>query len=463
MIRSLRAHLYVYLFLSTLVVVVANRTMATYLVSLETYRNVEQDMQRGLNACSDQLDDRQAFLTCYRDVNQQSMNRQLSDFFLICTDGNTLAPLSSGSPCSNIDANQVLWVDKIAQQSAAERWVAPLIVNAQWRGARINPEAPSPFILLNTQQVETLLSQVWNLRDTKLIYVLPIIVFLWAFLIFLLMRVLMSSVVSLERSLRTLTPNTFDQAMGITSKYKEFESITSIYRDLCVRLAESFRRARSFTADASHELKTPLTILRGNAERLIADLPHGMPAQLIARGIADEVERLIKISQQLILLSQADSDALVVERQDFDLSGFIDALADDAVVFEKNIMISKEIQPGLVWRCDPVLVKQLIHNLYTNAVKYNILHGHISFNLRQLQGDFELCIANTSLAVSPEVSAQVFHRFYRGDASRNRQIDGLGLGLSICLEIAKAHHGALTFEVVNEGLVALTLRAPLST
>ena len=463
MIRSLRAHLYVYLFLSTVVVVAANRTMATYLVSLETYRNVEQDMQRGLNACSDQLDDRQAFLTCYRDVNQQSMNRQLSDFFLICTDGNTLAPLSSGSPCSHIDANQVLWVDKIAQQSAAERWVAPLIVNAQWRGARINPEAQSPFILLNTQQVETLLSQVWNLRDTKLIYVLPIIVFLWAFLIFLLMRVLMSSVVSLERSLRTLTPNTFDQAMGITSKYKEFESITSIYRDLCVRLAESFRRARSFTADASHELKTPLTILRGNAERLIADLPHGMPAQLIARGIADEVERLIKISQQLILLSQADSAALVVERQDFDLSGFIDALADDAVVFEKNIMISKEIQPGLVWRCDPVLVKQLIHNLYTNAVKYNILHGHISFKLRQLQGDFELCIANTSLAVSPEVSAQVFHRFYRGDASRNRQIDGLGLGLSICLEIAKAHHGALTFEVVNEGLVALTLRAPLST
>jgi hypothetical protein len=150
----------------------------------------------------------------------------------------------------------------------------------------------------------------------------------------------MSSVVSLEMSLRALTPNTFDQAMAITSKYKEFDSITNIYRDLCARLAESFRRARSFTADASHEIKTPLTILRGNAERLIAELPQGVPAQRIARSMADEVERLIKISQQLILLSQADSDALIVDRQSFDLSGFIDALADDAVVFEKNIIIT---------------------------------------------------------------------------------------------------------------------------
>jgi len=463
MIRSLRAHLYVYLFLSTILVVAANRTMATYLVSLETYRNIEQDMQRGLNVCGRQLDDRQAFLTCFREVNQLSISRAVSDFFFICTDGRPQGPPSSDGPCPTIDANQVLWVDQIAQQSATRRWAAPFVANVQWRGARMNSEAQSPSILLDTQQIETLLSQVWNLRDTKLIYVLPIIVFLWAFLIFLLMRVLMSPVVSLERSLRTLTPNTFDQAIAITSRYKEFESITSIYRDLCVRLADSFRRARSFTADASHELKTPLTILRGNAERLIADLPHGMPAQLIARGMADEVERLIKISQQLILLSQADSDALIVERQDFDLSGFIDALADDAVVFEKNIMIEKEIQPGLVWKCDPILAKQLIHNLYTNAVKYNILHGLIAFKLQRSQGEFELCITNTSFAVSPEMATRVFHRFFRGDASRNRQIDGLGLGLSICLEIAKAHQGALTFEVANEDLVTLTLRAPLAT
>jgi two-component system sensor histidine kinase BaeS len=109
------------------------------------------------------------------------------------------------------------------------------------------------------------------------------------------------------------------------------------------------------------------------------------------------------------------------------------------------------------------LAKQLIHNLYTNAVKYNILHGLIAFKLQRSQGDFELCITNTSFAVSPEMATRVFHRFFRGDASRNRQIDGLGLGLSICLEIAKAHQGALTFEVANEDLVTLTLRAPLAT
>jgi signal transduction histidine kinase len=461
--RSLRNQLYIYLFFSTVVVVAANRTMATYLVSLETYRNVEQDMQRGLSTCAEKINDRQAFLTCYRDVNVQSISRQVSDFFVICRDANPDTPSDPSNPCLNIEATQVVWVDELENQTGTKRWTAPFITPGEWLGARLKPQARDPYILLNTKHIQTLLSQVWNLRDTKLIYVLPIIVFLWGFLIFLLMRVLMSSVVSLEKSLRALTPNTFDQAMAITSKYKEFDSITNIYRDLCARLAESFRRARSFTADASHEIKTPLTILRGNAERLIAELPQGMPAQRIARSMADEVERLIKISQQLILLSQADSDALIVDRQSFDLSGFIDALADDAVVFEKNITITKNIQAGLVWQCDPVLVKQLIHNLYTNAVKYNTPYGSISFKLLRLQSDFELHITNTSVGVSPEMATRVFERFYRGDAARNRHIDGLGLGLSICLEIAKAHQGGLRFEVGNPGLVTLALRAPLAT
>jgi signal transduction histidine kinase len=271
----------------------------------------------------------------------------------------------------------------------------------------------------------------------------------------------MSSVVSLETSLRNLTPNTFDQARAITSKYKEFESITNIYQDLCARLADSFRRAKSFTADASHEIKTPLTILRGNAERLIADLPHGMPAQLLARGMADEVERLIKISEQLLLLSRADSEAMMVQRQPFDLSGFIDGLADDAVVFERNLTIEKGIHAGLVWHCDPTLAKQLIHNLYTNAVKYNVPRGTIRFLLHRVQGEFELRIVNTSAGVSSEMATRVFERFYRGEASHNRHIDGLGLGLSICLEIAKAHQGGLRFDVDNAGLVTLTLTAPL--
>jgi len=458
---SLRNQLFVYLVLSTFVVVIANRSIATYLISFEINRDIEHEMQRGLTACAHHLDDRQTFLDCYRDINLNSITRQVSDFFVICRDGALGAGESTNNWCGNIKATQVAWVDEIGELSLVQQWTAPFRSGAEWRGARVRVEGQTASIFLSTKNIDAVLSQVWSLRDTKLIYVVPIVLFLWAIAIIAIMRVVMSSVVSLEKSLLALTPSTFDKAMAITTKYKEFESITNIYRDLCIRLADGFRRARSFTADASHEIKTPLTILRGNAERLIADLPHGMPAQLIARGMADEVERLIKISDQLLLLSQADSDALTLQWQDFDLSEFMDALADDAVVFEKNMTIEKDIEAGLVWRCDTILAKQLIHNLYTNAVKYNKHGGHIGFSLRRLRGDFELRVTNSSLGVSPDIAARVFQRFYRGDTSHSRHIDGLGLGLSICMEIAKAHGGGLTFEVDDQDLVTVALNAPL--
>ena len=458
---SLRRQLFIYLVLSTIFVVAANRTMATYLISLEIHHNIEQEMQTGLATCAEHLDARETFLACYRDVNRQSISRQVSDFFVICKNPSESENQKNGNPCQSSQVTQVLWADEIDQQTAMHRWGAPFLSPVEWRGARLKSDAKSPYILLRDKDIEPLLSQVWGLRDSKLIYVLPIIFILWSFVIIAIMRVIMSSVVSLETSLRNLTPNTFDQARAITSKYKEFERITNIYQDLCARLADSFRRAKSFTADASHEIKTPLTILRGNAERLIADLPHGMPAQLLARGMADEVERLIKISEQLLLLSRADSEAMMVQRQPFDLSGFIESLADDAVVFERNLTIKKDIDPGLVWRCDPTLAKQLIHNLYTNAVKYNVPGGAIRFLLQGVQGGFELSVVNDSFGVTPEMAARVFERFYRGDASHNRNIDGLGLGLSICLEIAKAHRGGLSFEVGGAGVVTVSLRAPL--
>jgi signal transduction histidine kinase len=271
----------------------------------------------------------------------------------------------------------------------------------------------------------------------------------------------MSPIRTLENSLKRLSADNLDSADAVESKFKEFDGITKIYRDLRLRLDESFRKARNFTAYASHELKTPLTILRGNAERLIAELPVGAPTQLRARHMADEVERLIDITNKLLTLSRADSKVLLTQREDFKLSGFLEQLAEDAAAFQDDLRIEADITPGVIWHCDPVLVKQLVHNLYSNAMKYNRPQGHIGFKLQRLGDALALTITNTSGPLSADLATHAFDRFYRGDASRNRGVDGLGLGLSICQEIANVHRGTLRFLVLDQNTAALTLTAPL--
>jgi two-component system sensor histidine kinase QseC len=126
------------------------------------------------------------------------------------------------------------------------------------------------------------------------------------------------------------------------------------------------------------------------------------------------------------------------------------------------LKISSTIAPHVIWRCDKTLAHQLIHNLYANAVNYNQAHGWIHVTLEQEDGAFKLSVENPTSDIPADLSERAFDRFYRGDASHARQVDGLGLGLSICLEIAKLHKATLALTVTEKQTVMATLSAPLS-
>jgi signal transduction histidine kinase len=316
-------------------------------------------------------------------------------------------------------------------------------------------------VLLPKKAIDNFLDELWSYRNRHLVYVLPLIFTMFVFIALATITLVMNPIRGLEKSLNRMSADNLGTADTVNSKYKEFDGITNIYKDLRLRLDESFRKARNFTSYASHELKTPLTILRGTAEQLIAQLPVGSSAQVQAGQMGEEVERLIEITDKLLLLSRADAKALVAQRKDLDFSGFLDVLVEDAALFQEGIQIESDIAPGLVWHCDRVLIKQLVHNLYTNAVKYNVPGGYIRFVLQRLGDTLTLTVSNSCANVSSDVVDHAFDRFFRGDPSRSRSVDGLGLGLSICQEIAKVHQGSLRFVLQDKSTVALTLTAPL--
>lgn len=461
-IRSLTLLLSVQIIIGSGLVIGGNRMLAKHFVTMDVFQTVETEMKTGLAACANLVDKRADFLACYRNVNDQNASRYLSDALLFCGASAAQPNYGDSKECKAVDPSKVKWLSPNKSDSFLQQFFVTIDSRPEWTGFRLDNSDSSPSILLNKQVTAHFLERLWGYRDSTILLVLPFIFFCCGLVALIAIRLMMVPIHSLEKSLLKLSADNFINPASINySKYREFDGLTRIYRDLQVRLDESFRKARNFTGYASHELKTPLTILRGNAERLIAELPVGTPAQLRASHMAEEVERLIDITNKLLILSRADSKGLLTKREDFNLSQFLEKLAVDAAAFGRDIRIETEIAPGVIWHCDPVLVKQLVHNLYSNAMKYNLPKGRIRFMLQHLGDALALTVTNTTGHISAELADHAFDRFYRGDPAHNRGVDGLGLGLSICQEIANAHRGTLRFLALDQSTAALTLTAPI--
>jgi len=212
---------------------------------------------------------------------------------------------------------------------------------------------------------------------------------------------------------------------------------------------------------ASHELRTPLAILRGNSEQLIAVLHNGSQEQIRASRMNEEIDRLIEITEKLLMLSRADANSIVEDPSEVDLSAMLQELVDEADSLQSSIRVTGDIQSHVMWWGDRTLIRQLIHNLYSNALQYNVANGWVAIHLSAQDGRFLLHIENSSADIPADLSDRAFERFYRGDASHTRQVDGLGLGLSLCVEIARLHDGTLSLNVNSNHSVSLKLDAPL--
>lgn len=270
-------------------------------------------------------------------------------------------------------------------------------------------------------------------------------------------NVAMRPIREINKSITTLDLKTFEIKTALVAPYKEFLNIVDSFESLRLRLIQSFEKARRFASDASHELRTPLTILRGNAEALIKDLANGSDEQIRTQLIVSEIDRLVTITQKLLWLSRADANKLHPVFQEINLSDVMGQWVLDAQTFNPNIKLTGEIQPKVMWKCDSDLIHQLIGNLYDNAVKYNLAEGWIHFRLRQDTNGFYLSVENPSTPLPPNFEKQAFDRFYRGDDAHSRAIDGLGLGLSLCQEIASVHDAHLSVKVMSDGVVIFNL------
>ncbi|MDP3071805.1 MAG: ATP-binding protein [Opitutaceae bacterium] len=240
------------------------------------------------------------------------------------------------------------------------------------------------------------------------------------------------------------------RAEHLSRRVPEFRAVDEIQRLAVVlnamlgRLEGSFAQARRFAADASHELRTPLTIMHGEIEALVHTPGIDTAQQRKLVSLQEEIGRLNRITEQLLLLARFDAGGknLMLERVDF--SALVSAACEDIELLASvsEISLKLEIVPGVYLEGDSAHLRRLLLNLLDNSVGHNHLNGKVTCRLQTTADAAILTIGNSGSGIPVEARAQLFRRFFRADSARTR--GGHGLGLSLSREIARAHGGDLT-------------------
>jgi signal transduction histidine kinase len=458
--KSFKFHLFLRLVLMIFVIIGANRLIAQQFLTEQLRGEIHQKMGFALSACELNFHSRQDFLACFKDNEPGSLISNVADYYVMCPEQTDIALKGLSAICDrHVTAN--IWHSKESFSHESIQFSSGEVNDEAWLVVRFLQRTNGPEVWLKQDDADRMVIQMWSLRDRNLMRVLPIVLAMVFLLNLYITRILMNPVNTIQESMSEMNASNLHVSAPLQAPYREFEKMVQVFADLRSRLDSSFIKARRFASDASHELRTPLTILRGNVEKLIHDLPSGSDAQVRMRLMGDEVERLIDITEKLLLLSRADANSLQQELIDVDLSELLNQLIHDAHTFQVKLKIKSDIQPGVIWRCDKTLVRQLINNLYTNAVNYNRPEGWIHIALKQSDGQMFMTFENTTSELADDLSERAFERFYRGDASHTREVDGIGLGLSICLEIARLHQGKLALSLTQQRTVLVSLSAPL--
>ncbi len=223
----------------------------------------------------------------------------------------------------------------------------------------------------------------------------------------------------------------------------EIGHLVQILNAMFDRLQRSFEQVTRFTSDASHELKTPIALMRLELESALESLPLDSEVRALLENLGQQCFRLTQIIDGLLLLSRADDRRLALEHTAFDLPTLVRELMEDAEILAQPLGLTLECQlssQALVLG-DRQLLARAVMNLVDNAIKHNQPGGRVSLAVTAEDGQAKLRIGNTGRGLPAEAGEKIFDRFYRGDHSHGDETPGHGLGLSIAREITRAHGG----------------------
>jgi signal transduction histidine kinase len=225
----------------------------------------------------------------------------------------------------------------------------------------------------------------------------------------------------------------------------------------------AFHRQRAFVADASHELKTPLTLIKLKAEMVVRE-PTSPRNRKVIQDQLSEIDRMDSLVSDLLVLARLDADNLGVSHETFDLAKIISETADRFILraAKEEILLDIEVPGELPAHGDPKRTGQILAALLDNAMRFTPSGGLVTVAGHSHDGRVEASVTDTGPGISSEHLPHVFERFYRADTARRRSSGGTGLGLAIARDLAAIQRGELVVSNAKNGGACFTLSLPAS-
>lgn len=267
---------------------------------------------------------------------------------------------------------------------------------------------------------------------------------------------------SIARVAEGVTARGLEQRIAVSDEDPEIARLIGVLNGMMDRLETSFRQATRFSADASHELKTPLTVMQGEIENAVQAAVPGSREQQTWAELLEQTRRLHSITRSLLLLAQSDAGLLSLTRTRVDLSAALNALLEDVEILaaDQRLRVEGRVPSTLTAEVDWPLLRQAFSNVLQNAVRYNEPDGWIGVFLEHRAAAVVLEVCNGGPGIPAADQPRLFDRFFRGDAARSRTIEGTGLGLSLAREIVRAHGGTLELKESRPDRTCFTISLP---
>ena len=297
----------------------------------------------------------------------------------------------------------------------------------------------------------------------NLFIVLSFTYLILVFVLYLIMYYVASKAIKpvqkLIQSASQINESNISSRLPLPNNKDEIYKLATTFNDLLNRIENSIEQQKQFTADASHEMRTPLTIIKGTLEVLLRKERTPEQYEKKINEVISQTDRLSYLFDQLLQLARAESNNTIIKKEKIILKEKIDHLINGGDLLLNKNQIKYNIPSNCVVFADAALLDRILENIISNAIKYNTPNGNITFEWNEKSNS--LLIKDEGIGISKDQQPYLFNRFYRADNSRSSEIKGNGLGLSIVKKLCELQHIKISVESAENKGTSFTLQFPV--